>query len=190
MHSVSTKPTLNLMNHLSPRDVHQNRLLTNKQHSRINRNLNSTSMKTIRIPLNFKTIAFIFGMFAVVACATISNFDQQAYVYTTSVKVDALNLMDQATTDFAGHSKEVKELQTQLQKIYEYEKNRPKNEITLKQWDILLNPEGHLLGGFLKRWETQKTLNKTFVTEARKLVDKAFDQIAGLESKKIKASDI
>ena len=160
MHGVSTKPILNPMNHLSPRDVHQNRLLTNKQHSRINRNLNSTSMKTIRIPLNFKTIAFIFGMFALVACATISNFDQQAYVYTTSVKVDALNLMDQATTDFAGHSKEVKELQTQLQKIYEYEKNRPKNEITLKQWDILLNPDGHLLGGFLKRWETQKTLSK------------------------------
>lgn len=151
---------------------------------------NTTSMETIRISLKFKTIAFIFGLIAFVGCATISNFDQQAYIYTTSVKVDALNVMDLATNDFAAHSKEVKELQTQLQKIYEYEKNRPKNEITLKQWDILLDPEGHLLGGYLNRWETQKTLSKTFVTEAKKLVDKAFDQIAGLESKKIKASDI
>jgi hypothetical protein len=151
---------------------------------------NTISMETIRISLKLKTIAFIFGLFAFVGCATISNFDQQAYIYTTSVKVDALNVMELATTDFAAHSKEVKELQTQLQKIYEYEKNRPKNEITLKQWDILLDPEGHLLGGYLKRWETQKTLSKTLVTEAKKLVDKAFDQIAGLESKKIKASDI
>jgi len=98
--------------------------------------------------------------------------------------------MDLATNDYATHSKEVKELQTQLQKICEYEKNRPKNEITLKQWDILLDPEGHLSGGYLKRWEIQKTLSKTFVNEAKKLVDKSFDQIAGLESKKIKASDI
>ena len=147
-------------------------------------------METIKLSFKLKTIAFLFGLVALVGCATISNFDQQAYIYTTSVKVDALNVMDLATTDYTAHSKEVKELQTQLQKIYEYEKNRPKNEITLKQWDILLDPEGHLLGGFIKRWEAQKTLSKTFVIEAKKLVDKAFDQIAGLESKKIKASDI
>ena len=147
-------------------------------------------METVKLSLKLKTIAFLFGLVALVGCATISNFDQQAYIYTTSVKVDALNVMDLATTDYTAHSKEVKELQTQLQKIYEYEKNRPKNEITLKQWNILLDPEGHLLGGFIKRWESQKTLSKTFVIEAKKLVDKAFDQIAGLESKKIKASDI
>ena len=147
-------------------------------------------METVKLSLKLKSIAFLFGLVALVGCATISNFDQQAYIYTTSVKVDALNVMDLATTDYTAHSKEVKELQTQLQKIYEYEKNRPKNEITLKQWDILLDPEGHLLGGFIKRWEMQKTLSKTFVIEAKKLVDKAFDQIAGLESKKIKASDI
>ena len=147
-------------------------------------------METIKLSFKLKTIAFLFGLFTLVGCATISNFDQQAYIYTTSVKVDALNVMDLATNDYSARSKEVKELQTQLQKIYEYEKNRPKNEITLKQWDILLDPEGHLLGGFIKRWEMQKTLSKTFVIEAKKLVDKAFDQIAGLESKKIKASDI
>lgn len=147
-------------------------------------------MATIKLSLKIKTIAFIFSLFAFVGCATISSFDQQAYIYTTSVKVDALNVMDLATNNYATQSEKVKELQTQIQKIYEYEKNRPKNEITLKQWDILLNPEGHLLGGFIKRWETQNTLSKTFINETKKLVDKAFDQIAGLESKKIKASDI
>jgi hypothetical protein len=33
-------------------------------------------------------------------------------------------------------------------------------------------------------------LNETYILEAKKLVDKAFDQISGLESKKIKPSDI
>jgi hypothetical protein len=177
------------MNHLPLYDVHHSRHLQVKGDG-IKLFRNTSTMKTVKLSLKFKTVAFIFGLFALVSCATISNFDQQAYIYTTSVKVDALNVMDLATSDYSAHSKEVKELQTQLQKIYEYEKNRPKNEITLKQWDILLDSEGHLLGGFIKRWETQKTLSKTFVAETKKLVAKAFDQIAGLESKKIKASDI
>ena len=120
------------------------------------------------------------------ACASISTFDQYAYTQTTSLKVDALNTMDLATTDFASNEKAVQELQTKLQKVYEYEKNRPKNEITLKMWNILLDSNGHLIGGFLKRWENEKKLNAVFVQEEKKIVGEAFDQIAGLESHKIK----
>jgi hypothetical protein len=70
--------------------------------------------------------------------------------------------------------------------VYEYEKNRPKNEITLKMWDVILNPDGHLLGGFIKRWKNEKKLNAVFIQEEKKMVGEAFDQIAGLESHKIK----
>jgi len=38
--------------------------------------------------------------------------------------------------------------------------------------------------------EDRKKLNGTFVSEEKKLVDVAFDQIIGLEIKKIKPSDI
>lgn len=134
------------------------------------------------------TVLIVLLSFA--ACATISSFDQYAYTQTTSVKVDALNTMDLATTDFASNEKAVKELQTKLQKVYEYEKNRPKNEITLKMWNVLLDTNGHLIGGFLNRWENEKKLNPVFVREAKKIVGEAFDQIAGLESHKIKPSDI
>ena len=120
------------------------------------------------------------------ACATISSFDQYAYTRTTSLKVDALNTLSLATGEYATNEKAVQELQTNLQKAYEYEKNRPKNEITLNMWDLLLNPEGHLLGGFIKRWQNEKKLNAVFIQEEKKLIGEAFDQIAGLESHKIK----
>jgi len=124
------------------------------------------------------------------SCLSISSFDQYAYAQTTAVKVDGMNLMDLATDDYSLHQASVKQYQTQLQKAYEYEKNRPKNEITLQLWNKLLDPNGHLMGGFLSRWEREKKLNATFIAEEKKLVDKAFDQIAGLESQKIKSSDI
>jgi hypothetical protein len=97
-----------------------------------------------------------------------------------------MNIMDLAKDSIVLHEKELAEFETKLQKVYEYERNRPKNEITQKQWDILLNPEGHLLGGFLKRWKSSNQLNETFIINMKKLVSDAFDQIAGLESHKIK----
>jgi len=127
---------------------------------------------------------------AVIGCATISQFDQYAYVQTTSLKVDALQIMDLAVDDFSDHADEVTELKANLQKIYEYEKNRPKNEITLKMWEKLLNEDGHLIGGFLVKWETEGKQSQVFITEAKKIIGPAFDQIAQLESKKIKPSEL
>jgi len=147
-------------------------------------------MKKDRFLNQFRNLALFFVIFSLTSCATISLFDQQAYTQTTSLKVDALNIMDLAKYDYATQEKAVKEYQTKQQKVYEYEKNRPKNEFTIKLWDKLLDKNGHLLGGFINRWQTENKLNETYIMEAKKLVDQAFDQISGLESKKLKASDI
>ena len=116
----------------------------------------------------------------------ISSFDQYAYVQTTSIKVDALNLMDSAITDYTSHVKSVASVQTNLQKLYEYEKNRPKNELTVRQLDILMDTTGNLFGGFIIRWKKEKKLGQAFILGAKKQVGSAFDQIALLESKKNK----
>ena len=131
-------------------------------------------------------LTLLLLLLSFVGCSSISTFDQHAYIQTTSLKVDALNLMAQATDSFSIHAKNVAELKTNLQKVYEYERNRPKNEVTVKMWDLLLNSDGHLLGGFLKRWEDKSVLGATFVNEEKKIISDAFDQIAGLESGKIK----
>jgi len=147
-------------------------------------------MDKIRISNRALMTTMVVVLLSSASCVSISSFDQHAYIQTTSLKVDGINLMGLAVDDFSTHQTEVRAYQSDLQKIYEYEKNRPKNEITLQLWDKLLDPNGHLLGGFLNRWEKESKLSETFITEEKKLVDKAFDQIAGLESKKIKASDI
>jgi len=47
--------------------------------------------------------AFIIVLLGYSGCVTISPFDQYAYAQTTSIKVDALNLMDLANDDFPKH---------------------------------------------------------------------------------------
>ena len=133
-----------------------------------------------------RQLTLVLVLYSFAACASISSFDQYAYTQTTSLKVDALNAMSLATKEYSASEKTVQELQTNLQKVYEYEKNRPKNEITLQLWDKLLDANGHLLGGFIKRWQNETKLNAGFVEEEKKIVAEAFDQIAGMESHKIK----
>ncbi|MGP8216784.1 MAG: hypothetical protein ACLQQ4_14560 [Bacteroidia bacterium] len=132
-------------------------------------------------------------MAAILACGcnlftpTISSYDQYAYTQTTSLKVDALNLMDSAISDYQSHIKLIMIVNTNVQKLCEYEKNLPKNDITLKQWQILTDTTGHLFGGFMLRWKNEKKLSKGFINDEKNLVSNAFDQIAELESKKIKS---
>ncbi len=146
-------------------------------------------MSSLNLKNNIKVYLFSIVLIVSFGCASISSFDQYAYIQTTSLKVDALNIMDLAIEDYETHKLEVKELQTSLQKLYEYEKNRINNEITLQMWDKLLNEEGHLLGGFIKKWEKDTTLNIAFINNSKKQVSSAFDIIASLESNKNKPSD-
>ncbi len=123
------------------------------------------------------------------SCASISVFSPEAYKQAVDLKVESLELMSLATMPFADVEENVTYLKTELKKAYEFALGRPDNEISAEQWEILIKEDGNLLGGFLKRWETEGTLSEMFVTEMQILVSDAFDTIIGLESGKIDPSE-
>jgi len=98
--------------------------------------------------------------------------------------------MSLATMQYDDFSENVDILKTELNKAYEFAKGRPNNDISTKQWETLISPDGNLLGGFLKRWKEEGTLSQMFVAEMQILVADAFDTIIGLESGKINPSEI
>ena len=123
------------------------------------------------------------------SCSSISVFSPEAYKQAVDLKVESLELMSFATSPYDDNEESVTYLKTELRKAYEFALGRPNNELSAGQWEILINEEGNLLGGFLKRWETEETLSEMFVTEMQALVSDAFDTIIGLESGKIDPSE-
>jgi len=100
--------------------------------------------------------------------------------------------MDKATEapDSAQLAK-IDDMRVKLAKAYEYEKGKEgPNQITVKQWELLNNPDKDLLGGFLKSWAAKKGeskgFSKGFVDEKKSQIGEAFDQIIELESAKVK----
>jgi len=140
-------------------------------------------------PASYVLATLLSAVLLLGACKTISGYDQYAYAQGTALKVDALNLMDKATENFSSQQTGIDDINTRIEKAYEYEKHRPKNGITVKMWELLKNPDRNLFGGFLKRWKEKTTLSATFISEAKIQVSEAFDMIVELESQKIKETD-
>ena len=116
----------------------------------------------------------------------ISRYNEYAYQQTTSLKVDVMQVMDMAVDSFSLHKKELAALQLKVDKAYEYEIHRPKNQVTIDMWQLLKDPNKNLLGGYLKYWKQHEKLDTIFIQEAKQQVGAAFDKIAELESGKIK----
>ena len=142
-----------------------------------------------RKPAAYLTAILFSTLLLFSQCKTISGFDQYAYIQGTALKVDALNIMNKATKPYASQLAGIEEVNTRIEKAYEYEKHRPKNLFTVKMWEIIKNPDHNLFGGFIKRWKEQDTLSAAFINQVKIQVAQGFDMIVELESKKIKYND-
>ena len=132
----------------------------------------------------FLTLLLLVGLSLPACGPTISEFSARAYEHTTSLKVESLALMENATEPYATHASAVQSLRTELRKAREFAEGRPNNQISAQQWQILIDPERDLLGGFLRDWKKQSSFSEAFVREKKKQIAQAFDTIIELESGK------
>jgi hypothetical protein len=124
-------------------------------------------------------------------CASsVAEYDRVAYQQAVSLKVESLALMDKAVEPYSNHQASVDALLLNLEKAYEYDKGRPKNEVVTRQWEILKDPNRRLLGYFLQRWRDEKQLSEAYVVGQKKSVSLAYDQIIGLLSGQIKREKV
>lgn len=132
----------------------------------------------------------LISSFAIFSCQSVKTalYDQYSYQQTTSIKVEASNIMDKATTPYSNNKEIVEKLLLDIDKLVEYEKNKPNNEITFAMWKILTDKEKNLLSGFFKRWEEKGSFSPVFLQEAKKQITDALDLLIQYEVKKDKES--
>lgn len=131
-------------------------------------------------------IALALAAWVAQGCSTIALYSEAAYRQATAAKAEALILMGKANEPFEQHRAEVEALRLDVEKAYEYARGEPKNTLSTRQWEILKDPQGNLLGGFLTRWQKEGTISPTFIADKRDQVSRAFDEITGLETGKNK----
>ncbi|WCO00424.1 hypothetical protein [Psychroserpens ponticola] len=147
---------------------------------------------TIKKMVSIKKSVFIMTLVLVLSsCQSLKTaiFDQYSYQQAISIKVESLNLMSDADQSFSVYEVEVQDLLLELQKMIEYEKNKPDNEVSYAMWKVLANKEKNLLAGFFKRWKDGGKLSETFTNEAKLQVAEALDLIIKYEAQKNKTNE-
>lgn len=141
--------------------------------------------------LQTNIVVLIFSACMLFSCSGLKTavFDQYSYQQAISLKVESDNLMDSAINPYTNHQDEVKRMLLDIQKMLEYEKNKPDNTITYSMWKILADKDKNLLAGFFKRWEEEQQLSKVFANEARIQIMEAFDLIIKYEAQKNKTNE-
>jgi hypothetical protein len=149
-------------------------------------NLKSFSFSSIR-----KFLVLTFFTLSILGCQSIKTaiFDQYSYQQAISIKVESLSLMDEATQSYNTYEVEAEELMLELQKMVEYEKNKPNNEVSYAMWNVIANTDKNLLAGFFKRWQEEDQLSEGFTREAKSQVAEALDLIIKYEAKKNRTNE-
>lgn len=129
---------------------------------------------------------FVCLLIVLAGCTPISVYSQYAYQQAVDLKVESLNLISHADQSYQNYQKDVDDLTQKVEKAYEYAKGRKDNDLSTQQWEILKNPDGHLLGGVLKKWKSEDKLSTVYVSDKKQTISDAYDQIIILESGKPK----
>ncbi|MEM6637244.1 MAG: hypothetical protein AAF667_15290 [Pseudomonadota bacterium] len=133
--------------------------------------------------------ALIAAFLFVAACDPfISPYNEQAYRNATELKARSLDLVARSGEPYSRYSDEVADLALDVNAAYEYAAGLPDNRVVTNQWNILRDPDGNLLGGFITQWRESGTLSSFFREELSGQIAEGFDQIICVEANKGRAT--
>jgi hypothetical protein len=134
----------------------------------------------------YTTFFGALALLLVTSCVSLRTaaFDQFSYQKATEIKVDATRLMDKANQQYDSQTAAITHLQTELEKMVEYSKNKPDNQISYAMWKMIANPNKKFIGGFLKLWKEKGSMSNIFAQEAKAQSLEALDLLLKYEGKK------
>jgi len=143
-------------------------------------------MKIIKTNVLKQSIFILLISMTLLSCNSFKTalYDQYSYERSISLKVDALELMNDATEPYTEHIEEINSYLVEFQKLKEYEKNKANNELSYEMIKLIGNPENNLLGGFFKSWKSKDRISGVMIRETKEQVGEAFDILIKYEAKK------
>lgn len=134
---------------------------------------------------NITFLVVLASFLCSVACTPlIGPYSPTAYKNATSLKAETLALMDKATEPYPKYAEKADSLMVGINKAYEYVNGIPSDSLSARQWEILKDPDGNLIGRFFSRWKSRGTLGRVYIDEFKGITSEAFDEIICLEANK------
>ena len=130
-------------------------------------------------------------LLVITACGSIETaiYDQYSYQQEISLRVETKNLLAHATEPYTSYKTEVEKLLLEMEKMEEYEKNKPNNILSYKMWQLMTDVDKNSVAGLFKLWKEKGQLSVVFLDEASEQVMEAFDALIKYEASKNKENE-
>lgn len=112
------------------------------------------------------------------------SYDKFSYEIALSLKKEAPDLMNKATTPYDQNWQAVQGLEHRMNQAYRHVKTLKGREEAVALWTNLVDPKKPLLGGFLEKWKRDQSLGKAYVEEVKVNVLRTLNTIIELEGMK------
>jgi hypothetical protein len=84
------------------------------------------------------------------------------------------------------YGEKVYRLMSPVEAAYEHARGQRKNNVITGLWDLMRNPQGNRLGGFMTEWRREGRLSAQRIETVKKWVEEDFETIIKLEKTKSK----
>ena len=135
--------------------------------------------------------AILFCSILLSSCSSIKTaiYDQYSYQQEISLKIETKALLAHATEDYSEYHDQIAHVLLEMEKMEEYEKNKPDNAISYQMWHLMTDADKNSVAGLFKRWKAKGHLSAVFTQEASAQVMEAFDALIKYEVSKDKEKE-
>ncbi|MEI6892640.1 MAG: hypothetical protein V5783_10765, partial [Pontiella sp.] len=95
-------------------------------------------------------------------------------------------LAERSVEHYTNHIAEAESILVQVRKAHEYAKGIPDNEMTVAQWELVADPSGGGIVGYIGDWKEVGQFAEFEVEESLPMLGKQFDELIALEAAKLK----
>jgi len=134
--------------------------------------------------MTVRNVTYCLLLLLLVACNPV--YSPYIYDQTADLKTQVLTLLSKGTEPYAKYQPKVELLKNDLESIRQQEQMRKRNDLKIKQWNVVLDSTGYLLYGTLAKWQRDTIMTETFINLQRKLVGEAFDLLQETEKARLK----
>ena len=136
-------------------------------------------------------LVLAFAFLLLTACGSLKTaiYDQYSYQQEVSLKVETQDLLKHAVEPYDTYKNKVEELLLEMEKMEEYEKNKPNNTLSYKMWQLMTDADKNSVAGLFKLWKEKGQLSAVFLGEATGQVTETFDALIKYEASKNKENE-
>jgi hypothetical protein len=137
-------------------------------------------------PLVKKVVLPVAGLIVLLLAVTlfvsfrVPAYNQAELDKVTALEADSVALVKKGTEPYAEHSSDIAKVNKEFEAAEQFAQKQPDSQMLVKQFEIMNDPNGALLGKALADWQKKGTLTEGYILATAPNIEDGYGEIIKL----------